>query len=397
MMLERKQSKTGASRGAAGAPRMANLEALRCVAMMMVVVLHFLGKGNLLGDVTSQSMGGVGVAAWMLESFCIVAVNTYMLISGYFLSTSSFKLSRLVRLYLQIWFYSVGVGMLAVGTGLAPSPETAVDTHYYLSLLFPVSMGHYWFMTAYVFLYLLLPFVGRAVQGMDKRQMQIALGLLLLMFCVCKSVLPFRLETDGQGYDCLWYLCVFLTAAYLRKFGISFLQKKWHCALLYVLGCLGVLAELLCLRWIYLRTGSLGLILKISTEYNHVLTLAAAVGLFGLFLQWKSSGMGARLVTAVAPYTLGVYLLHENVGVRYVWQRWFGAGDIASLPTLLGMVVLAAFAVFSVGVAVDFLRSRLMGGIHRLLLRLRPYQYITSVIYRVDEWFRRDDGNTANY
>ena len=27
--------------------RMANLELLRCVAMMMVVVLHFLGKGYL--------------------------------------------------------------------------------------------------------------------------------------------------------------------------------------------------------------------------------------------------------------------------------------------------------------------------------------------------------------
>ena len=30
--------------------RMANLELLRCVAMMMVVVLHFLGKGGLLPE-----------------------------------------------------------------------------------------------------------------------------------------------------------------------------------------------------------------------------------------------------------------------------------------------------------------------------------------------------------
>ena len=32
--------------------RMANLEVLRCVAMMMVVVLHYLGKGGLLPDLT---------------------------------------------------------------------------------------------------------------------------------------------------------------------------------------------------------------------------------------------------------------------------------------------------------------------------------------------------------
>ena len=33
--------------------RMANLEVLRCVAMMMVVVLHYQGKGGLLPDLTA--------------------------------------------------------------------------------------------------------------------------------------------------------------------------------------------------------------------------------------------------------------------------------------------------------------------------------------------------------
>ena len=78
---------------------MVNLELLRCVAMMMVVVLHFLGKGGLLtGGDRSLSEGAValdvtGYTAWLLESLCIVAVNVYMLISGYFLCTGSFKLS----------------------------------------------------------------------------------------------------------------------------------------------------------------------------------------------------------------------------------------------------------------------------------------------------------------
>ena len=58
--------------------RMANLALLRCVAMMMVVVLHYLGKGDLLGDLTEGQLGSMGTAAWLLESFCIVAVNVYM-------------------------------------------------------------------------------------------------------------------------------------------------------------------------------------------------------------------------------------------------------------------------------------------------------------------------------
>ena len=83
--------------------RMANLELLRCVAMMMVVVLHYLGKGNLLADLTDPHLTGAELAAWFLECFCIVAVNVYMFISGFFLCASSFKVSRLVQLWLQVW------------------------------------------------------------------------------------------------------------------------------------------------------------------------------------------------------------------------------------------------------------------------------------------------------
>ena len=92
--------------------RMANLEVLRCVAMMMVVVLHYLGKGGLLPDLTAP-LSVQDMAAWLLEAICIVAVNVYMMISGYFLCESSFKLSRLLTLWLQLWLYSVGIGVLA--------------------------------------------------------------------------------------------------------------------------------------------------------------------------------------------------------------------------------------------------------------------------------------------
>ena len=81
------------------------------------------------------------MVAWLLEAFCIVAVNVYMMISGYFLCESSFKLSRLLTLWVQLWLYSVGIGVLAAVTGIVPAAE--VSTHYYLTLLFPVTMGHY--------------------------------------------------------------------------------------------------------------------------------------------------------------------------------------------------------------------------------------------------------------
>ncbi len=385
------------NKAAAPKERMANLELLRCVAMMMVAALHFLGKGNLLPDLTGSNLGSAGLAAWLLESFCIVAVDVYMFISGYFLTTSSFKLSRLLQLWLQIWSYSVVFGLLGAFTGVLR--ETAFDTHYLLTLLFPVTMEHYWFMTAYVFLYLLLPLVGLAVKKMTKQQLQLTIVLLLVFFCIGKSVLPVIFEKDAQGYDCLWYLCVFLTAAYVRRFGAPFLEKKGRGLLLYAGSCLLIFAGTLLLRLVYLRTGRLEARLGMCLEYNHILPYLAAIGLFGAFARLRIQGKFAAIVNRVAPYTLGVYLLHENLGLRYSWQKWLGAERLAAVAAgggngfgavgslLLGTAAAVA-VVFVCGILADMVRKWIFDRGHGIMLKVGPYRKLMEKIEKADAMFR---------
>ena len=368
--------------------RMANLELLRCVAMMMVVVLHYLGKGQLLPELTGEGLGAQGAAAWLLEGFSIVAVNVYMFISGYFLCTSSFKLSRLLKLWLQVWLYSVGFGLIGMLTGVMT--EISVDTHFFLTLLFPVWMEHYWFMTAYIFLYLLLPFVGIALRHMTKQQLRCTVIVLLIVFSVIKSVLPLRLEMDTKGYDCIWYLCVFAAAAYVRRFGIPALEKKGRGILLYVVCSLLVFGGTMALRMVFLKTGSLGRMTGMCMEYNHILPFLAALGLFYAFLKLDFKGKIAGVIVKIAPYTLGVYLLHENLGLRYTWQRWLGVDRVSGVLSLLLHTILAAVAVFAVGIIVDMLRALLMKGIHRVLLRVKGYRRLMDGLARADAVFGAD-------
>ena len=386
--------------------RQANLELLRCVAMMMVIVLHYLGKGNLLVDLTLPQLYAGEYLAWLLESFCIVAVNVYMFISGYFLCTSSFKPSRLVQLWFQVWMYSVAFGLIGALTGVME--ETAFDTHFLLTLIFPVAMNHYWFMTAYVFLYVLLPFLGIAVQRMTKRQLQIAALLLLFVFSVQKSVLPVQLEADGLGYDCLWYICVFVTAAYVRRFGVPFLEKKGRGIVLYVVCCFLIFGGTIGLRQVYLKTGSLERMIKMCMAYNHILPFLAAVGLFCAFRRLKVSGKFAAFVCKIAPYTLGVYLLHENLGLRYTWQNWLGAEALLDRTTpswydfpgflrlqsvggLLLYVAVAVVCVFTVGILVDMLRAMLVRGLDRILSVLPPYSRLKGFVLGLDQRFREGE------
>lgn len=367
--------------------RLANMELLRCTAMMMIVALHYLGKGDLLGDLSRAGLTGQGAAAWVLECFCIVAVNVYMLISGYFSRASTFKLSRLVSLYIQVWLYSAVIGFLAYLTGIYPAEEFSL--HYVLTLIFPISMGHYWFMTAYVFLYILMPLFGMGMRNLGKKQMQVSVGLLLLFHCVLKSVIPARLEMDGQGYDFMWYLCVFMVGAYIGRFGSG---KIFHWAqgmLLYLAGVALTFSELMALHLVYVKTGSLEHIMKISIEYNHIFPLIAAIGLFEAFLNIRVGGKAAAVINRIAPYTLGVYLLHENIGVRYEWQKWLGAGGVSGAGSLIMRTAVAVIVVFVVGIAADLLRVWLTRGLNAAFLHLRPYRYAAEKIRAVDALFSK--------
>lgn len=366
-------------------PKMTNIELLRCVAMMMVIVLHYLGKSNLLTGLTEADMGSVGVVAWALESFCIVAVNVHMLISGYFLCESSFKLSRLLKLLLQVFTYSVVIGVVSAILGLVPAEELTV--YYFVQILFPVSMGHYWFLTAYVFLYLLLPFLTVAVKRMTKGQLQLVLALLLVAFCVLKSVLPVRLDMDEKGYDCLWYICVFLVAAYIRRFGIPLLQQRGKGMIMYLLNVVLIFACTFVFRFLYLKTGSLGLLQGVCMEYNHVLVLCASVGLFAAFLRVRVNDGIAGVICKVAPYSLGVYLLHENLGVRYVWQRWLGAEQVSNVGELILFTLLAVVIVFTVGILAEYLRTLLMKGLHKIFIHVGVYRMLMDKLAKADSLF----------
>lgn len=72
-----------------GKVRNPNIELLRIVSMLMIVILHFLMHGQIL---KWSAFGSKEYAIyWMIEAFVFVSVNAFVLISGYFLCLSEFK------------------------------------------------------------------------------------------------------------------------------------------------------------------------------------------------------------------------------------------------------------------------------------------------------------------
>ena len=93
--------------------RLANIEYLRVIAMAMVVVLHFMTKSGSLPEAGNEAAGyltGQNILALLLESLCIVAVDVYVLISGYLGADREPRPQKAAAFLLRIWFYGTDKG-----------------------------------------------------------------------------------------------------------------------------------------------------------------------------------------------------------------------------------------------------------------------------------------------
>lgn len=364
--------------------RIPSYELLRVIAMGMVLCLHCNYQMGALAD-ADYPLTPTRVMGGLLESFAIVAVNVYVLISGYFLSRTSFRVSRLLRLLCQILFYTL---LIPLVLSLFRVPVSGTDLWGAVFYFLPISMNHYWFATAYVFMVILSPVLNAAADRLTRGQLRAVLLLLLFFRSVLPSLSPVQLNTDTFGYDFSWFLVLYLTAAYLRRYGMGRLSGKKRALACYLASCLGIFVLYLGLHLIHERTGALAWSMQVPFHYNFLLVYTASLGFFALFHDLPLPERGpVRALTNLAPYTFGVYLIHQHVDVK---DRWAGVlpaplgavSQTAPLRYLLQMLVTVAL-LFCLCAAIDWVRGRIFALAERALGETR----IADRIRRADALF----------
>ncbi len=368
--------------------RMANFELLRILAMLMVVVLHFLSHTGAL-PAPGEEPGELGILAILIESFSIVAVNCFVLLSGWFLSEKFFSVRRLLRLLCQILFYTLLIPPVLVLLGVL-SPSGMLNPYHIWNGLFPVQSGHYWFVTAYVVMMLFSPLLNGAVHTLSRRGLKLTILLLLCFFCFGKSVSPFLLASDRFGYDFGWFLCLYLIAAYLKKYGSTFLYGKKRSGLLYLCSCGLTAALVIVLQLICAKTGAFQYYVSVPFHYNFILALTGALGLFGFFARLRvPGGVLSRLIRLISPAMLGVYLIHEQMDIYSRWALWI-VGEVSEhTGGYLIQMAESVLLVFAFCVCVDLLRGRLFAAAERRIGRTGIGKRFDAFWDRVDEVVKR--------
>ena len=345
----------------------ANIELLRLIAMVFVVTVHLLDKGHSLVDPINEPSASAYIA-WLLESFTIMSISLFILISGYFLVKSSFKLGRLLEIVFAAVFYALGAFIVCVLVG--ETSLSGMSAYDLLDKIFPIHMNLYWFITSYVIIYMASPLINKAVLALSEKQLRYVIILLLIYESLFKSVLPVRLSTDKMGYSTFWLVIMYIIGAYIRVHGLKIFEKPKVAGLTYVICALLSFAENILIMFISDRFGHLKELRGISLEHNHVILLTEAVSLFCFFVYRKELSEGiSRFVCAISPFSLGIYLVHENMSVRYKWPEWLGVTHLNELNPAMFLLkyVYAILVVSAIGLAIDFIRVHAVGLIRKLL------------------------------
>lgn len=331
---------------------------LRIIAMLMVTMLHITGHG--LGGVEIEAFSGVYWIVLIFNTFSLVAVNCFMLISGYFLSQKNVSLKKIVALWFQVWTYSVAIYLVLCAM---PGVDVNFSIPALVECLCPLLSNQYWFFTCYLLLYMFSPVLNRLIAVWDQQEHQKILIALIAIFSIIPSINIWG-DSFGtnRGYSLIWFSVLYLIAGYIRKYP---LRLPVHPALVYAVPSVVLCALHSAITAWNPGIGSVQAILTNQTSYNGPLVLCASVGLL-IWAQNSSLQPNARItkvITTSASLTFGVYLLHDHGTIRKVlWNDWVRLAEVSNNgAAFLLRVIIVLIGIFVCGLAAEFIRQKLMG------------------------------------
>ncbi len=317
--------------------RNSNIELLRICLMLMIityhVMLHGLGLRNVL---SADSHITFGIA---INSFVIIAVNTFIFISGYF--GIRFKIKNIISLLTQAVFYSVVLYII-----FSLINNTPILIRQLIQSFLPISTYTWWFISTYIGLYILSPIINKGVSEIEKSLFtKVLIGLFFLN---CFSGFIFG-TLSGSGYSIFNFIFIYILAQYLKrynpKFKHPFLYLVISTVLLFTISSGAIAINNTFWGW------------KVFSYNNPILIFSATM----LFYTFKNLPINSnQYINMLAKSTLGIYMIHDYRDLREIMSSY--AKDIVNITDIqFGLKLLYLFllviAIYTCSFVIDLSRK----------------------------------------
>lgn len=312
--------------------RQSNFELLRILSMIGVMLNHTLQN---LWNIHVPEITWDNECRIFLMNWAILAVNCFIMISGYFTIKLSWR--GVVRYYLQCLFY------MALFVAISAIISHSVTLHDLAKVVFACTEGD-WFIRCYFALMLVSPLINKALRAMTDKEMKFALVLALIVDVYIGYMHQVK-EVAPEGYELVHFVTIYMIGNYICRTEIN--RAPWGWLLL------GMLLLMTGLHIIKMRFFPISVIY--SLHYNSPCLLIASTMMFLWARTWQ---LQSKAVNWIAGGVFAVYLIHCNPYFSpYYWQIMKAVRDIGSWYVTPLLVTAASALMFCAFVLFDKLRA----------------------------------------
>jgi hypothetical protein len=336
--------------------------------MVFIVTHHFLVHGL---DKAGYYGNPPDAASLALNSFVIVGVNVFVLISGYFGINAGWK--SFLRLYLFLCFYAVLFFVLGwITTG-------EFNFFHLITRFFPFSHSAYWFISAYFLLFLISPFLNFLAEKLDRSGF-LKLLLVLLFVDIWFSYIWAASTNFGQrGYGLFHFIVLYFLAQFIARHTKTPDKINWR----FLFGYLGFSMLIACFAIVLWKTGMADAVgvTNYAFAYSSPLVIGASMA---LLLFFRSLHFRSKVVNALAASVLAAYLIQESSflsPILYGWFRSFGTdmnGNVWERLFRDFLILLISILFVFVAMLLDKVRVLLSSPLEKWATQFDPIKAITK-------------------
>lgn len=269
--------------------RQSNIELLRVVSMLLVMMLHTCYNG-IQSWYDTPTYEIENFVRFLVEAVSIVGVNCFILISGYF--GIRLKLKSVANIAFQVYFFSI-LGLIVCDILNSPVPTSTL-----LRCIFPLS-NYIWFLPCYLLLMLFSPILNSWLKSSSTQQ--IALLTILLYGITYYWGIVWKDSHGFGGYSFGFFIILYIVGHLIARYRECHTPNKWMCLSGY-LACVTLLLLISAIQFKY------PLFTSLIWNYDCPIVFAESIFLF-MFFTCVDIGSN-RFVNWVGRSCFAVLLLH---------------------------------------------------------------------------------------
>ena len=330
-----------------------NIDLLRIIATIFVILLHVLGKGGVLYKTVPFETNYW--SAWFLEVTAYCAVNIFVLISGYVMIDKTIKLKNIINLWIHVLFYSLSITALF----FIFVPDTRSLEQLAISFI-PITGKQWWYMSSYFLLLCFIPILNTFINNIPRKTYKKILIVFLLGICIFDRVTTTDAFMLNNGYSPLWLIIVYLFGAYIKKYDLKDKISAQKCLfgfiVMIILTLISVIFIPLVTKHIFGQVENGNMFLS----YTSITVLFAAIFLFLFFLNIKIRKFFIKVISLFSAATLGVYLIHSHpLVINFVIKDAYIAITNMHTAILILFTITITLVIFLLCTIIELLRIQL--------------------------------------